>query len=197
MWKKRIFALVLAVAAVCSFSACGEENASSPENEKPGVESALPQATADPTPRAAAQAAATLSPAPSPSASPEATQPAGEGETVLRIDAGGQVFFACLEDTEAAKALGEMLPMSLEMSDWQGNAKRFQLPSVLPEKAEEYPSVSGGALMLEGSGTLCLFYQEDSQGGTYTPIGEVEEPEGLAQALAGDRVEVSFQLVQQ
>ena len=107
------------------------------------------------------------------------------------------MFFACLEDTEAAKALGEMLPMSLEMSDWQGNAKRFQLPSVLPEEAEEYPSVSGGALMLEGSGTLCLFYQEDSQGGTYTPIGEVEEPEGLAQALAGDRVEVSFQLVQQ
>ena len=108
---------------------------------------------------------------------------------------GGQVFYGEFQNTEAAEALEEMLPMSLEMTDQEGVSKQFDLPCVLPQMEEEYGSIQEGELLLEGSGTLCLFYQEDSQGGSYTPIATVREPEGLSQALAGERVEVSFQVV--
>ena len=136
---------------------------------------------------------------PSPTASPMVSQAesavSSTGETLLRIDVGGQVFYGELRDTEAAEALEEMLPMSLEMTDQEGVSKQFDLPSVLPQMEEEYGSIQEGELLLEGSGTLCLFYQEDSQGGSYTPIATIREPEGLSQALAGERVEVSFQVV--
>lgn len=124
-------------------------------------------------------------------------EPSQTQKTVLQITVGGSSFIADFADTEAAQALAEMLPMSLEMSDWEGVAKRFDLPSVMPEAGEEMSKIQQGQILLEGSGSLCLFYTDASQSGKYTPIATVREPEGLAQAMEGNSVEVSFQLVEE
>lgn len=121
-------------------------------------------------------------------------EPSQTQKTVLQITVGGSSFVADFAETEAAQALAEMLPMSLGMSDWEGVAKRFDLPSVMPEAGEELSKIQQGQILLEGSGSLCLFYTDASQSGNYTPIATVREPEGLVQAMAGNSVEVSFQL---
>lgn len=124
-------------------------------------------------------------------------EPSQTQKTVLQITVGGSSFVADFADTEAAQALAEMLPMSLEMSDWEGVAKRFDLPSVMPEAGEELSKIQQGQILLEGSGSLFLFYTDASQSGNYTPIATVRKPKGLAQAMAGNSVEVSFQLVEE
>ena len=84
--------------------------------------------------------------------------------------------------------------MTLVMTDWQGVAKRFDLPSTVPDSAQEVTSLNSGQLVLEGTGTLCLFYQPDAQGGSYTPLASVREADALEQAMEGEAVEVTFDL---
>lgn len=194
MLTKRIVAVLITVMLACSFSACGERE-NTVEKENSVKESSPVSESASTAPESALQTSPSPSPTASPTASPVESVVSSTGETLLRIDVGGQVFYGEFQDTEAAKALEEMLPMSLEMTDQEGVSKRFDLPSVLPQTEEEYTSIQEGELLLKGSGTLCFFYQEDSQGGNYTPIATVREPEGLSQVLTGERVEVTFQVV--
>jgi hypothetical protein len=46
--------------------------------------------------------------------------------------------------------------------------------------------------MLYGSSTLVLFYKSFSTTYSYTKIGQVEDPEGLAVALGSRNVAVTF-----
>lgn len=46
--------------------------------------------------------------------------------------------------------------------------------------------------MLYGSECVVLFYESFSTSYTYTPIGHVQNPAGLAEALGGSSVTVSF-----
>lgn len=120
---------------------------------------------------------------------------AAQEDTLLEIVVNGQTFLADFEDTQAAEALAEMLPISLGMTDWQGAAKQFSLPSEFPITEEVFSSMRAGQLVLEDTSTLCLFYQNSDEGGSYTPLAVVREPEGLSQAMAGETAAISFQMV--
>lgn len=114
--------------------------------------------------------------------------------TQLQIMVGDQVFLGKLAEIQAANSLAEMFPMTLGMTDWKSVAKSFVLPSALPEEPETVTSLQPGQLVLGESGELLLFYGEYTQGGDFTPLATVEDPEGLAEALEGQSVEVSFQM---
>lgn len=116
--------------------------------------------------------------------------------TQLQIIVGDQVFLGELAETQAANSLAEMFPMTLGMSDWKSVAKSFVLPSALPEEPETVTSLQPGQLVLGESGELLLFYGEYTQGGDFTLLATVEDPEGLAEALEGQSVEVSFQMTE-
>lgn len=187
---KRTWMLLLAGVLVLFLAACGGTDTVSKiesQTAAQGSSSSASQLEVEESPQVA-------TPSPDvPTPSPQASQ-IEAGKTVLRITVGGQTFTADLEDTAAAQALTEMLPMTLVMNDWQGVAKRFDLPSAFPESAQELPSLNSGQLVLEGTGTLCLFYQPDAQGGSYTPLASVREVEALEQAVEGEAVEVTFDL---
>lgn len=187
---KTIVSLLLSAALLLSLAACqnGEQPYSSQSSESPTqfVSSLPPEVSSAPT--------AEPSQAPSPSPAPTESLTLSQGEQLLQMTVGGQSFLADLADTEAAKSLVEMLPMTLEMADFQNIAKRFSLPSAFSLEEQSFSSVQAGQLLLEGSGTLCLFYNASSQSGEYTPLATFREPEALAQALAGDTVEITFQL---
>ncbi len=116
--------------------------------------------------------------------------------TQLQIMVGDQVFLGKLAEIQAANSLAEMFPMTLGMSDWKSVAKSFVLPSALPEEPETVTSLQPGQLVLGESGELLLFYGEYTQGGDFTLLATVEDPEGLAEALEGQSVEVSFQMTE-
>lgn len=187
--KKHMLPLLLAAFFALSLAACNTQETGSSSRLESAQESSQLSFAPSPSP----------SQVEAPSSGPDAregdSQLSAPEETLLQIAVGGETFLADLADTAAAQEIASMLPISLVMADQNGVVKRYDLPSALPEAAEDFSTVPAGQLVLEGTGGLRLFYQESPAGGSYTPLATLRETEGLAQALAGESVEVTLQLV--
>ncbi len=111
-------------------------------------------------------------------------------KTVMRIviRAGSRSFPTVLYDHRAAVEMWEKLPLTLDMSELNGNEKY-----ALPVDASVPEAVHKGDLMLYGADCLVLFYKDFSTSYTYTPLGRVENPSGLAEALGTGNVRVVFE----
>ena len=114
-------------------------------------------------------------------------------EMEIEIIAGGKTFTAALYDNDAAKALMEMLPMTLNMGELNGNEKYYYLDSDLPTASSRPSGIHTGDLMLYGRNCLVLFYQSFSTSYSYTPLGHIDDPNGLAAALGSGSTQVTFQ----
>ena len=84
--------------------------------------------------------------------------------------------------------------MTVNMKELNGNEKYYDLPAPLPESAERIGELHAGDLMLFGSDCLVLFYESFSTSYEYTPLGFLEDPAGLGEALGSGSAEVSFQV---
>ena len=117
--------------------------------------------------------------------------PATDGTTIT-ISAGGQTFSATLLENESARRLAEMLLLTLDMSELNNNEKFFYLDDDLPTDSYQPGQINAGDLMLYGDKCLVLFYQTFSSGYSYTRLGSVDDPSGLAEALGTGSVTVTF-----
>ena len=114
-------------------------------------------------------------------------------EMKIEIIVGGKSFTAALYDNDAARALMEKLPMTLNMSELNGNEKYYYLDSDLPTHSSRPSGIHAGDLMLYGNNCLVLFYKSFSTSYSYTPLGRIDDPDGLAAALGSGSVQVTFQ----
>ena len=64
----------------------------------------------------------------------------------------------------------------------------------LPTSSERPGNIRAGDLMLYGSDCLVLFYENFSSGYSYTRLGSMDDPSGLAAALGRGSVDVTFQV---
>ncbi len=112
----------------------------------------------------------------------------------MKITIGSSVFTATLYDNPSATAFKGMLPLTINMTELNGNEKYFDLPEILPTKASNPKTIQNGDLMLYGSNTLVLFYKTFSTSYSYTKIGKVDNPEDLQTALGSGNVNVTFEL---
>lgn len=110
----------------------------------------------------------------------------------LWMTVGTQRFAVALADTQAARAFAARLPLTIEMTDLHGNEKKFDLPDALPASASRPGTIRHGDLMLYGTQTLVLFYLTFDSPYSYTRLGRVEDPDGLAKALGPANVSVGF-----
>lgn len=110
----------------------------------------------------------------------------------LTLTVGGQEFSVTLADNESARRLVDLLPLTLDMSELNGNEKFFYLDTELPADPYQPGQINAGDLMLYGDNCLVLFYESFTSGYSYTRLGSVDDPAGLAQALGSGEVEVTF-----
>ncbi len=115
-------------------------------------------------------------------------------ETHMWMTVGKRRFSVTLANTEAARAFVEMLPISIDMTDFNSNEKHAYLPKTLPTDAHRPGTIRNGDLMLYGSKTLVLFYLTFDSSYSYTRIGHVDEPAGLAQLLGPHGVRIGFSM---
>lgn len=115
-----------------------------------------------------------------------------EVEHVISIEVNGQTFSATLADNDTARAFAARLPMTLDMRELNGNEKYFYLNEPLPAAAQRVGQIRAGDLMLFGSDCVVLFYENFATSYTYTPIGRIDDPAGLAEALGRGSAEVVF-----
>lgn len=113
---------------------------------------------------------------------------------VLQIQVDDATFSATLLDTPATEALLDLLPLTLNMQELNGNEKYATLPQALPTDAAQPGQIQTGDLMLYGSDCLVLFYEDFPTSYSYTPLGKIDDPQGLAQALGAGNVEVHLEI---
>lgn len=117
---------------------------------------------------------------------------AKDGENKILLSIGEQSFSGTLADTEAAHEFARLLPMTLQMSELNGNEKYVYLDGNLSAAASRPERINTGDLMLYGSVCVVLFYDDFISEYSYTSIGKIDDPDGLAAALGDGSVTVAF-----
>lgn len=105
---------------------------------------------------------------------------------------GSHRFAITLADTAAARAFAALLPLTLHMEELNGNEKKKELPSPLPTDTIRPGTIRNGDLLLWGSRTVVIFYLTFDSPYSYTRLGRVDDPAGLARALGKHDVQVVF-----
>ena len=111
----------------------------------------------------------------------------------ITIRVGDRSFAATLEDNATARAFAALLPMTVTMNEMNGNEKYHYLSENLPTDSYRPGTIRNGDLMLYGSNCLVLFYETFSSSYSYTRLGQLDNPSGLAAALGRGNVTVTFE----
>lgn len=112
----------------------------------------------------------------------------------LRIQVGASTFTATLFDNPTTTAFVARLPLTISMTELNGNEKYYDLPQSLPTNAVNPNTIQAGDLVLHNSNTLVLFYQTLSTSYRYTRMGRIDNPTGLVTALGRGNVTVTFEV---
>ena len=105
---------------------------------------------------------------------------------------GERRFAITVIDNAAARAFAARLPLTLDMSELNGNEKHVDLPDALPTNASRPGTIRNGDLMLYGTNTLVVFYATFNSAYSYTRLGRVEDHADLPHALGRRGVRVVF-----
>ena len=115
-----------------------------------------------------------------------------EMNIAINITVGDTAFPATLLDVPAAQELLNLMPLTIDMRELNGNEKYHYFDDRFTTQSERVGSIESGDLMLYGSDCLVLFYDSFSTPYSYTRLGAVDDPTGLAKALGRGDVTVTF-----
>jgi len=113
--------------------------------------------------------------------------------TSIRVIVGDKIFKATLADNATAEAFGNLLPLTLNMTELNGNEKYNYLSTNLPSSPSNPGTIHAGDIMLYGRNCVVLFYETFNTSYSYTRIGSIDDPAGLADALGAGNVTVKFE----
>lgn len=114
--------------------------------------------------------------------------------TNMRLTILGATFDVELEDNATVDKLVELLPMTLSMSELNGNEKYYYLNQSLPSDAKRVGEIRAGDIMLWGDDCLVIFYQSFTTNYSYTKIGHIQDATKLEDIVGRGNVLVEWVL---
>ena len=127
------------------------------------------------------------------STQPEVTADEQSQSDGMQMVVGERLFTVTPESNDTVKALTEMLPLTLDMSELNGNEKYHYLDTALPSAPEKVGHINEGDIMLYGDSCIVVFYKSFDTSYKYTKIGHIDDTSGLADALGTGGVSVIFE----
>ena len=110
----------------------------------------------------------------------------------IKLTIGGADFTAELANNATAQAFNALLPMTLNMTELNGNEKYKYLDTTLPTNAACPGTIHAGDILLYGNNCVVVFYKTFSTSYSYTRIGRITDPSLLESAVGGGSVEIQF-----
>ena len=112
-------------------------------------------------------------------------------QRTLKIN--NQSFSIDLEDNETVQKLIELLPLTMDMQELNGNEKYYYMETSLPTNSENVGYIEAGDIMLFGDNCLVLFYKSFSTSYSYTRIGRMENVENLETYVGQQNITVTIE----
>lgn len=101
-------------------------------------------------------------------------------------------YTASLYDTKTVRSLLDRLPLTINMSELHGNEKYYYFSDGLPTSEQNVSQIHTGDIKLFGSDCLVLFYKDFTTSYSYTNLGQIDNPQGLAEAVGSGNVKVTI-----
>lgn len=122
-------------------------------------------------------------------------QEAEETMTDIKVTVNGSVFEAKIyNDSPCAQQLLSKFPLTVTMSELNGNEKYYRFSESFSSNPENAGSISAGDIMLYQSDYLVLFYETHNTSYTYTRIGYITDATGLKEAVGTGNPTVTFEI---
>ncbi len=110
------------------------------------------------------------------------------------ITIASDTFHVTLADNAAATAFKALLPMTVTMTEMNGNEKYYNLPENLPTATYTPGTIQAGDIMLWGSNCMVLFYETFTTRYSYTRLGSIGNVSKLKSAIGTGNINISFKL---
>ena len=101
-------------------------------------------------------------------------------------------YEAILYDNSTTKELIKKFPITITMSDLNGNEKYYNFYKSFSTSSENVANINKGDIMLFGDNCLVIFYKSFSTRYRYTKLGYIKNLEDLENSLGKGDIEITF-----
>lgn len=116
----------------------------------------------------------------------------GDNMQNIIITIGNKKYEAILYDNSTTKELIKKFPITITMSDLNGNEKYYNFSKSFSTSSENVASINKGDIMLFGDNCLVIFYKSFSTRYRYTKLGYIKNLEDLENSLGKGDIEITF-----
>ena len=116
----------------------------------------------------------------------------GDNMQNIIITIENKKYEAILYDNSTTKELIKKFPITITMSDLNGNEKYYNFSKSFSTSSENVASINKGDIMLFGDNCLVIFYKSFSTRYKYTKLGYIKNTEDLENSFGKGDIEITF-----
>ena len=118
----------------------------------------------------------------------------GDNMQNIIITIKNKKYEAILYDNSTTKELIKKFPITITMSDLNGNEKYYNFSKSFSTSSENVASINKGDIMLFGNNCLVIFYKSFSTRYKYTKLGYIKNTEDLENYFGKGDISITFEI---
>lgn len=118
----------------------------------------------------------------------------GDNMQNIIITIKNKKYEAILYDNSTTKELIKKFPITITMSDLNGNEKYYNFSKSFSTSSENVANINKGDIMLFGDNCLVIFYKSFSTHYKYTKLGYIKNTEDLENSFGKGDISITFEI---
>lgn len=118
----------------------------------------------------------------------------GDNMQNIIITIKNKKYEAILYDNSTTKELIKKFPITITMSDLNGNEKYYNFSKSFSTSSENVASINKGDIMLFGDNCLVIFYKSFSTHYKYTKLGYIKNTKDLENSFGKGDISITFEI---